>query len=313
MINYKTPQKHLILAIPIAILFGIIIGLLFDTTFLKPTITIVAIIMIYASTIGINFKELTQFKNSKVVILATLFNFTIVPLIAYAIGKVMLTGHDMMFAGLILIASFPTSGMTIAWTAMQKGDVTSAIKLTVTGLVIGSLLAPFYLSYIIGGSIEINIISIFSKIAIVVLVPITLGHITYKLLLKRYTITQFKEQIKPNLSPISVWAMLYLVLVSISMKANSLLTDPRHIIYSFIIIVAFYVINYIITFTIAKFMFDRKEAIAFINSIVLRNLSIALGISITTFGPKSALIITIGYMIQQQSFAFYVKLSDKYL
>ncbi len=310
MINYKTPQKYLLLAIPIAILLGIVIGLLFNTTFLKPTVTIAAIIMIYAMMIGINFKELTQIKNSKVIYLATLYNFTIVPIIAYAIGKIILIEHDMMFAGLLLIASFPTSGMTISWTAMQKGNVSSAIKLTISSLLIGTIFAPFYLSKIIGESIDINIISIISKIALVVLVPILLGHVTYKILLRRYTIAQFKEQIKPNLSSLSVWSMLYLVFVSISMKANALITDPIHLIYSFITIIVFYVLIYTITVTIAKFVFKRENAIVFINSIVLRNLSIALGIAFTTFGPQAALIITIGYMVQQQSFALYVKILE---
>src|SRR5699024_12706622 len=49
------------------------------------------------------------------------------------------------FAGLALSALLPTSGMTISWTVLQKGNVGAAVKLTVFGLILGSLLTPWYL------------------------------------------------------------------------------------------------------------------------------------------------------------------------
>jgi predicted Na+-dependent transporter len=62
-------------------------------------------------------------------------------------------------------------------------------------------------------------------------------------------------------------------------------------------------------------LFERGDAIALVYGTVMRNLSIALAIAITVFGAKQgseiALIIAMGYIIQVQSAAWYVKLTDK--
>lgn len=309
---YTFPQKYLLLSVPLTLILGFVIGTFVDTSFLKPTILIGTIIMIYATMVGFKFKELTNFKGSKVLIYSMIINFAVIPLVAFAIGKTFLSDHPIMFAGLALSALLPTSGMTISWTAIQKGNVPSAIKLTVFGLVLGSILTPWYLLLMVGKYVDVNIFETFRTIFLVVFLPMVLGHLTFKLLMKKYTMEQFQKKIKPNFGPLSIWGMLYVVFVSISMKADMILANLELIALALVVLIAFYGINYLISTFTAKQFFNREDGIALVNGTVLRNLSIAVGLAATAFGAEAALIVTLAFVVQQQSIAYYAKLGGKF-
>ena len=309
---YIFPQKYLLLSIPLTLILGFMIGTFYDTSVLQPTILIGTIIMIYATMVGFKFKELTSFKGSKVLGYSLILNFIIIPLVAFLIGKLFLSDHPTMFAGLALSALLPTSGMTISWTAIHKGNVSAAIKLTVFGLMLGSLLTPWYLLAMVGKYVDVNILGTMQTIALVVFLPMLLGHITFKFLMKKYTPEEFQKKIKPNLAPLSNWGMLYVVFVSMSMKAKMIMDNLQIISLALLVLITFYLINYLISTLTAKQFLDRENGIALVNGTVLRNLSIAIGIAATSFGAEAALIVTIAFIVQQQSIAYYGKLAKKY-
>lgn len=309
---YVFPQKYLLLSVPLILVLGFFVGTLIDTSFLQPTILVGTIIMIYATMVGFKLKELTSFKGSTTLGYSLVINFIIIPLVAFGLGKWFLAEHPIMFAGLALSALLPTSGMTISWTGIQKGNVPAAVKLTVFGLIIGSILTPWYLLIMVGKYVEVNIFETFKTIALVVFLPMLLGQVTFKLILKKYTQEQFKKSIKPNFAPLSIWGMLYVVFVSISMKAEMIISNLQLIALAVTILVVFYSINYLIsTFTARQFL-NREDGIALVNGTVLRNLSIAVGLAATSFGAEAALIVTIAFIVQQQSIAYYAKISSKY-
>jgi ACR3 family arsenite efflux pump ArsB len=309
---YTFPQRYLLLSVPLTLLLGFIIGAIIDTSFLKSTILIATIIMIYATMVGLKLKELTSVKGSKVLGYSIFINFLIVPAVAFLLGKTLLSNHPIMFAGLALSALLPTSGMTISWTAIQKGNVNAAVKLTVFGLILGSLLTPWYLLLMVGEYVDINILETFQTIGLVVFVPLILGQITFRLLMKKYSMEQFQKKIKPNFAPLSIWAMLYVVFVSISMKASMILSNLELIALALMVLIAFYAMNYVISTFFAKKFLSREDGIALVNGTVLRNLSIAIGLAATSFGAEAALIVTIAFIVQQQTIAYYGKLANKY-
>lgn len=309
---YTFPQRYLLLSIPLILILGFFIGTITDTNFLKPTILVATIIMIYATMVGLKFKELASIKESKVLGYSILINFLIIPLVAFILGKTLLSNHPIMFAGLALSALLPTSGMTISWTAIQNGNIHAAVKLTVFGLILGSLLTPWYLLVMVGEFVDVDILETFQTIGLVVLVPMILGQITFSLLMKKYTLEEFQKNIKPNFAPLSIWAMLYVVFVSISMKASMILSNLQLIALAFVVLLSFYLFNYFISTLFAKLFLSREDGIALVNGTVLRNLSIAIGLAATSFGAEAALIVTIAFIVQQQTIAYYGKIASKY-
>ncbi len=309
---YFFPQKYLLVSVPATLLLGFIVGTFVDTSFLKSTILFATIVMIYATMVGFKWKELTHLKEKKILFASIVINFVLVPFVAFLIGKTLLHNHPIMFAGLALSALLPTSGMTISWTAIQKGNMTAAVKLTVFGLILGSLLTPWYLLVMVGKYVDINVMETFRTILLVVFVPMILGHLTFKWLMKTYTPEQFQKQVKPNFAPLSIWGMLYVVFVSISMRAKMIVSNLQLIVIALAVLLLFYFINYVISTFVAKQFFNREDGIALVNGTVLRNLSIAIGLAATSFGAEAALIVTLAFIVQQQSIAYYGKIASKY-
>ena len=87
---------------------------------------------------------------------------------------------------MMLAALLPTSGMTITWTGFAKGDINAAIKMTVIGLVAGSIATPFYVQSLMGTVIEIPMLQVFKQIALIVFIPMVLGNLTQKGLIRKY-------------------------------------------------------------------------------------------------------------------------------
>lgn len=309
---YRFPQKYMMISVPLILVLGFVIGNFVDTSVLQPTILIGTIIMIYATMIGFNFKQLASPKGTKVLLYAVAINFVIIPVVAYSLGTIFLKEYPLMFAGLALSALLPTSGMTISWTMLQKGNVAVAVKLTIFGLLIGSILTPWYLLLMVGQYVDINIWQTMQTILLVVFLPMLLGHFTFKLILRKHTPHYFKEQIKPKLGPLSIWAMLYVVFVSMSMRATMIVDNLALIAIALLVLLLFYALNFAISTGIAITRFNRADGIALVNGTVLRNLSLAIGIAATAFGAEAALIVTLAFIVQQQFIANYAQISKRY-
>ena len=305
------PSKNLILVIPMVLIVGFITGLFINTTPLKSWILPFTFFMIYPTMIGFKIKEAFDLSHMKVVIFSSVMNFVLIPAFAFIFGKLLLNDQPQLFAGIIMISLFPTSGMTISWTMLNKGNVPAAIKITSLSLLMGSFLAPLYLYVLVGTLVKINILSTFVTVAEIVILPMILGSITFKVITKYFSMTTFKNKIKPLFPAVSVWAMLFIIFSSISMKSKMLLKSPELLLKTLVILLAFYLINFAMSTFLSRLFFSREDGYAFVYGTVMRNLSIALGLAIASFGPDTALIITIAFILQVQSAAWYGKISAK--
>lgn len=309
---FQYPSKNLVISIPVILILGFITGLFINTSFLKDYILVFTFFMIFPTMIGFKIRDAINLTHLNVVLVSSILNFIIIPLTAYIVGLMLLKNQPEIFAGFIMISLFPTSGMTISWTMLSNGNVAAAIKVTTISLIIGSFLAPLYLWGIVGTLIEINLIKTFVTIIQIVILPMLLGSITYSLLIRRYSKESFNKKIKPMLPPISVWAMLFIIFSSISMKSQAILKNPKIILSSVLILVLFYFLNFLISTIVSRKIFKKEDGYALIYGTVMRNLSIALGIAISSFGPETALIITLAFILQVQSAAWYGKLSARF-
>ena len=309
---YTLPQRRLLLALPAVLVASFGVGLVVDTSALGDTVLFATVIMIFATMVGLRLEELTALRSeARLLTVATLVNFLWIPLVATGIGLTLLREQPQLFAGLAIAALLPTSGMTIAWTGLQKGHVAGAVKLTVSGLVLGAVLAPWYLLAMIGEYVPIDVAATFRTIAVVVAVPLVLGQAVTRLLLRRFSREDFQRRIKPRFAPLSIWGLLYLVFVTTSMRAEMLVDDLGLIALAVVAVVLFYAANYAVASLVAARGFDRGRGIALVNGTVLRNLSIAIGIAATQFEAEAALLITLAFMVQNQSIAYYAKVAGQ--
>jgi arsenite transporter len=311
-------QKNLVWSIPISMLSGLIFGYLFDATFLKRFIIPVTFLMVYPMMVTLNIKNIFKGGDYKLQITTQLINFILIPMMCFYIGKIFLSGVDEKYGlwavGLFLIGVLPTSGMTISWTGFAKGNKEAAIKMVIFGLIIGAMAAPIYTKFFMGAVIDVNMTHMFKQIALFVFVPLFAGIATQLSVVRKYGEKTWNQRIKPRFTPFSALGVTIIAFVAMSLKAKNIIANPHDILIILLPLTVFYLISYIFLSVIGKLFFKRGDAIAMVFGVVMRDLSIALAIAMTAFGQKGltiALLISLAYVIQIQSAAWYVKFANR--
>jgi len=308
-------NKNLVSAIPSMMLLGFVAGLFFGVSFLQNLIIPFTFLMIYPMMVALKIKKVLEGGDIKAQILTQIINFAIIPFVAYGIGLVFFYGKPFMALGLLLAALVPTSGMTISWTGFAKGNLEAAVKMTVVGLILGSLATPFYVQVLMGAHIGVDVANVMKQIVIIVFLPMAAGYITQIFLVKRFGQKAFQETWSPRFPSLSTLGVLGIVFVAIALKAKAIAQSPSVLLYIFIPLFVLYGINYVISTIVGKMLLPRGDAIALLYGTVMRNLSIALAIAMNAFGPAAsdaALVIAIAYIIQVQSAAWYVRLTNRF-
>jgi len=152
------------------------------------------------------------------------------------------------------------------------------------------------------------------QILVVVFLPMLAGYATQRWALKRYGQKVFQEQISPRFPGLSTVGVLGIVFIAIALKARTVADSPALLVTILIPLLLLYLCNYLLSTLVGKTFLPRGDAIALVYGTVMRNLSIALAVAMNAFGKagsEAALVIALAYIIQVQSAAWYVRLTDK--
>lgn len=307
-------SKHLSLSIPLFMLLGLVVGLTLPTASLAVLIAPFTLLMVYPMMVGVKPQQLVAPGGNAVQLWALVLNFLFIPFVAFMLGRVFFANQPALALGLLLAALLPTSGMTISWTGFAKGNVPAAIKITVIGLFLGSVLTPFYVQFLLGSKIPMQLGMVFQQILLFIAVPLIAGQITRNFLVRKHGAEVFQKQYAPKFPPFSSLGVLGIVFVAMTLKGPSLIESPSLIVWLFIPLLLLYGVNYVVSTFVARQRLNRGDGIALVYGTVMRNLSIALALSMTAFGEagaEAALLIALAYIIQVQSAAWYVKFSEK--
>jgi ACR3 family arsenite efflux pump ArsB len=305
--------KNLTLAIPVSMVLGLIWGLVLPSDWLRVLIVPLTFLMVYPMMVGLKVSQLREGGHARVQVLAQLVNFAVIPFVAFGLGLIFFPDRPYAAIGLLLAGLLPTSGMTISWTGMAGGNLPAAIKMTVLGLILGSVLTPFYLMMLAGARIPVDLWAVFGQIAVIVLLPLLAGQATRSLLIRRHGMQGFQKDWVPRFPPFSTLGVLGIAFVAIALQASVLVADPAAILWLMLPLVLLYAVNYALAFVLGRSLLPRGDAIALTYGTVMRNLSIALALAMNLFGSQgaeAALLIALAYVVQVQSAAWSVKLAD---
>ena len=307
-------QKNLVWSIPSFMLLGILYGNFYNSESLKSLIIPFTFLMVYPMMVNLNLKKVFSRGDFKLQFITQVINFSIIPFLGFFLGKIFFPDSPYIILGLLLTSLLPTSGMTISWTGFARGNMSAAVKMTVLGLILGSLLAPLYLQALVGQTIRIPLLKVFQQIAVIVFLPMLLGYATQQFLIWKYGEAKYQKDLKQKFPPLSTLGVLAIVFIAMALKAKVIISNPFLLLKYLLPLVVIYSLNFLLSTLIGKYFFNRGNGIALVYGTVMRNLSIALAIAMTVFGPDGseiALIIALAYIIQVQAGAWYVKFTDK--
>ncbi|TVP95102.1 MAG: arsenic resistance protein [Acholeplasmatales bacterium] len=303
-------HRHIVVSILIAMVLGFLIGIRVDTEGLRRMVTPLSFFMVYPMMVTLNFRSLLERGNWKLQGVTQLINFVYLPLLAIVFGWVFFPDEDNYRLGILLIALLPTSGMTVSWTVMAKGNVKEAIRMIVIGLMLGGLITPLYIGAVFSEAVSVPFGSILSQIGLIVFLPMFLGFLTQRGLVAIFTEERFKTSFKPIFPIFSTLAVVVLIGIVMSLRATMLLNNPAVLPRLLIPIILGYLIMLVTIDFIGRRLFDRADRVALINGTMIRSLSLALAVALTVFaerGPAIALVIALAYVVQVQLAAWYVR------
>ena len=306
--------KNLTLAIPLAMLLGLGFGLLLPAEGLRLLIVPLTFLMVYPMMVGLKLGQLAERGDGRLQLTTQALNFAVIPFVAFALGRLFFPEQPYAALGLLLAALLPTSGMTISWTGMAGGNLPAAIKMTVVGLILGSLAAPFYLLWLMGAQVPIDLAAVLIQIGVIVALPLAAGQLTRIWLIRKHGLPAFQKEWAPKFPPFSTLGVLGIAFVAIALQAERLVARPGDILILLVPLVLLYALNFGLSTLVGRALFARGDAIALVYGTVMRNLSIALALAMNLFGTdgaQAALLIALAYVVQVQSAAWYVKLTDR--
>ena len=132
-----------------------------------------------------------------------------------------------MALGLLPASLVPTSGMTISWTGFAEENLAAAVKMAVVGLTLGSIAPPFYVRFLMGAAVELDLGNVLGQIALSVFLPMGLGYATQRALVKRCGPQGFQERWAPRFPPLSTLGVLGIVFVAMALKAWAVAAAPQ--------------------------------------------------------------------------------------
>jgi ACR3 family arsenite efflux pump ArsB len=310
-------QRNLGWAVPISLLLGFTYGMLFDAASLSSAILPLTFLMVFPMMVSLRVEELARLRDWKLQATTQIVNFVAVPLLGWGIGWVFFRDRPLLATGLLLTSLLPTSGMTISWTGFAKGNVPAAVRMTIVGLLLGSVLAPLYLKALAGASVSISLAKVFAQISLTVVVPLVAGVLLHRILLARLGRESFQTRIHGRLGPISSLGVLGVVFVAMALKAKGIAAHPADLLVLIVPLLALYLANFAVAIGVGRAFFAREDAIALVYGSVMRNLSIALAIAMTAFGthdgPEIALVISLAYVVQVQTAAWSTRFLASFL
>lgn len=306
--------SKMVITIPVTMALGFVFGLVFEPNWLKMLILPFTFLMVYPMMINLKINKVFEGGDIKLQCLTQGLNFLVIPGVALMLSYFFFPSSPYLALGLFLASLLPTSGMTISYTGLSGGNKEAAIKMTVIGLIIGSLVASFYLDFFMGAKIQIDLMQVLKSILLIVFLPMVAGYVTQQYLMKKHGKPKFNKELGSKYGPVSTFGVIGVVFVATALKAESIFENPGLVVTIAIPLIVFYTINYALSIFLGKLFFSRSDAIAFLYGTVMRNLSIALAVIMNAFGAEgseAALIVSLAYIIQVQSAAWFVKLTDE--